>query len=63
MKCLLDTSMILELNINVEFSLASDNTAMQSINAAIADFKRYTCIKLRPRSNDKDYVFFFKGSG
>jgi len=37
--------------------------ARNVINQAIADYHRYTCIKFRPRTNERTYVSFWRGSG
>jgi len=34
-----------------------------AINAAIADYHKYTCIRFHRRSNERSYIKFYRGSG
>jgi len=43
--------------------LRYNSKAMASINAAFAEYKKYTCIRFVPRSNQAQYVEFHKGGG
>lgn len=36
---------------------------MASINAAFEEYKKYTCIRFKKRTNDRQYVNFHKGGG
>merc|ERR1712141_529067 len=45
----------------VESSLGT--TAKNVINKAIANYKKYTCIRLKRRTNERTYVSFYKGDG
>ena len=41
--------------------MISDDTAVQTIEDAMRDWQRYTCIKFRPKvDSDKNYVSIFK---
>ncbi|KAJ7393856.1 hypothetical protein OS493_003523 [Desmophyllum pertusum] len=48
---------------DLESSISSQSKAMAAINAAFDDYGKNTCIKFKKRTNEKDYVSFFKGSG
>jgi hypothetical protein len=37
--------------------------ATNVINQAIADYHKYTCIRFKPRTNERSYISFYKGSG
>ncbi|XP_020615459.1 zinc metalloproteinase nas-15-like [Orbicella faveolata] len=47
----------------IDSSLSSASKAMAAINAAFADYKKNTCITFKQRTNERDYVSFFKGGG
>jgi len=36
---------------------------INAINAAIADYHKYTCLRFTPRKNERDYVNFYRGGG
>ena len=37
--------------------------AVKAIEAAIADYHKYTCLRFVPRSNQKTYMHFYQGNG
>ena len=39
------------------------SSARSVINAAIAEYERNTCINFVPRTTQRDYVYFIRGSG
>ena len=42
---------------------ASNPRAVSAINAAIQDYSDFTCIKLVPRTTERDYIIIIKGNG
>lgn len=46
----------------IEYSLATERDAVREINAAIAEYHKYTCIKFVKHSNEAAYITFWKGS-
>ncbi|XP_048581200.1 blastula protease 10 [Nematostella vectensis] len=48
----------------LDSSLSGESRAVNAINAAIAEYAKLTCIKLRPKkAGDNAYLSIFKGSG
>ena len=40
-----------------------DPKAIPAIEAAFEEYKRYTCIRFKKRTNEKEYLHFYKGGG
>lgn len=57
------TIYLLYVKSNVKILSASNPKAMRSINEAFAEYRKYTCITFRKRTNEREYVKFYKGGG
>jgi len=40
-----------------------NNVEMQQINRAISDWNKYTCVKVQPRRNERNYIYIQNGKG
>ena len=47
----------------VMVSIVAGSKAKSAITAAINAYSASTCIQFYPRRSEKDYIYFFKGSG
>ena len=45
------------------FITASSSAAMSAIQAGFNEWTQKTCIRFKKRTNEADYVSFFRGSG
>lgn len=49
----------------IAYEIGSDigSKGVAAINAAFADYHKYTCIKFKRRSSEREYIHFYKGGG
>lgn len=43
--------------------IENNPVALKAINDAIADYHKYTCIRFKKRSNERAFIYFFRGPG
>lgn len=43
--------------------IENNPVALKAINAAIADYHRYTCIRFKKRTDQRAFIYFFRGPG
>ncbi|XP_002153855.2 zinc metalloproteinase nas-4 isoform X1 [Hydra vulgaris] len=47
----------------IDSSLANERKAKSGIESAIADYHKYTCLRFKLRTNEAEYIRFWRGSG
>ncbi|XP_065676856.1 hatching enzyme 1.2 isoform X2 [Hydra vulgaris] len=47
----------------IDSSLANEKKARSGIEKAIADYHQYTCLRFKQRTNEVEYIRFWRGSG
>jgi len=47
----------------VTSTLANDKIFSDALRDAISDYEKYTCIRFKPRTNERQYLYIIKGNG
>ena len=57
----------IELKLKIKFfvliCLGNERKAKSGIESAIADYHKYTCLRFKQRTNEREYIRFWRGSG
>lgn len=58
-----DLSKTKQTLVKLDFLFFLDDSGMQAIKDAIADYHKFTCIRFKPRINERQYLYFYRGPG
>lgn len=47
----------------IRFFIFLDDHGLQAIKDAIEDYHKFTCIRFKPRTNERQYLYFYRGPG
>lgn len=48
---------------DVTSTLANDKVFSNALRDTISDYEKYTCLRFKPRTNEKQYLYIIKGNG